>query len=63
MVPKTMRKKVMEVAHDSIFGEQLGIKKTKTSAGLSCKVMLLVSADHVMYVRRRLLKDPFPMCH
>ena len=29
MVPKTLRKKVMEVAHDSIFGKHLGIKKTK----------------------------------
>ena len=29
MVPKTLRKKVMEVAHDSIFGGHLGIKKTK----------------------------------
>ena len=29
MVPKTLRKKVMEVAHDSIFGEHRGIKKTK----------------------------------
>ena len=29
MVPKTLRKKVMEVAHDSIFGGYLGIKKTK----------------------------------
>ena len=28
MVPKTLRK-VMEVAHDSIFGRHLGIKKTK----------------------------------
>ena len=29
MVPKTLRKKVMEVAHDSIFGGYLGINKTK----------------------------------
>ena len=29
MVPKTLRKKVMEVAHNSIFGGHLGIKKTK----------------------------------
>ena len=29
MVLKTLRKKVMEVAHDSIFGGHLGIKKTK----------------------------------
>ena len=29
MVPKTLRRKVMEVAHDFIFGEHLGIKKTK----------------------------------
>ena len=29
MVPKTLRKEVMEVAHDSIFGGHLGIKKTK----------------------------------
>ena len=29
MVPKPFRKKVMEVAHDSIFGGHLGIKKTK----------------------------------
>ena len=29
MVPKTLRKKVMEVAHDSIFAGHLGIKKTK----------------------------------
>ena len=29
MVPKTLRKKVMEVARDSIFGGHLGIKKTK----------------------------------
>ena len=29
MVPKTLRKKVMEVAHDSIFGRHLGIKKAK----------------------------------
>ena len=29
MVPKTLRRKVMEVAHDSIFGGHLGIKKTK----------------------------------
>ena len=29
MVPKTLRKKVMEVAHDFIFGGHLGIKKTK----------------------------------
>ena len=29
MVPKTLRRKVMEVAHDSIIGGHLGIKKTK----------------------------------
>ena len=29
MVPKTLRRKVMEVAHDSIFGGHRGIKKTK----------------------------------
>ena len=29
MVSKTLRRKVMEVAHDSIFGENLGMKKTK----------------------------------
>ena len=29
MVPKILRRKVMEVAHDSIFGEHLEIKKTK----------------------------------
>ena len=29
MVPKTLRRKVVEVAHDSIFGGHLGIKKTK----------------------------------
>ena len=29
MVPKTLRGKVMKVAHDSIFGGHLGIKKTK----------------------------------
>ena len=29
MIPKTLRKKVMEIAHDSIFGGHLGIKKTK----------------------------------
>ena len=29
VVPKTLRRKVMEVAHDSIFGGHLGIKKTK----------------------------------
>ena len=29
MVPKTLRRKVMEVAHDSIFGGHLGIKKIK----------------------------------
>ena len=29
MVPKTLRKKVMEIAHDSIFGGHFGIKKTK----------------------------------
>ena len=29
MVPKTLRRKVMEVAHDLIFGGHLGIKKTK----------------------------------
>ena len=29
MIPKTLRRKVMEVAHDSIFGGYLGIKKTK----------------------------------
>ena len=29
MVPKALRRKVMEVAHDSIFGGHLGIKKTK----------------------------------
>ena len=68
MVPKTLRKKVMEVVHDSIFGRHLGIKKIKTafkqiSTGVACMVMLLVSVDRVMYVRRRLLKDPFPMCH
>ena len=33
------------------------------STRLARKAMLLVSADHVMYVRRRLLKDPFPVCH
>ena len=31
MVPKTLRKKVMEDAHDSIFGGHLEIKKTKDS--------------------------------
>ena len=29
VVPKTLGRKVMEVAHDSIFGGHLGIKKTK----------------------------------
>ena len=29
MVPKPLRRKFMEVAHDSIFGGHLGIKKTK----------------------------------
>ena len=29
MAPKTLRRKVMEVPHDSIFGGHLGIKKTK----------------------------------
>ena len=29
MIPKTLRKKVMEIAHDSSFGGHLGIKKTK----------------------------------
>ena len=29
MVTKTLKKKVMEVAHDFIFGGHLGIKKTK----------------------------------
>ena len=29
MVPKILRRKVMEVAHDSFFGGHLGIKKTK----------------------------------
>ena len=29
MVPKILRRKVMEVAHDSIFGGHLGIKRTK----------------------------------
>ena len=29
MVPKTLMRKVMEVAHDLIFGRHLGIKKTK----------------------------------
>ena len=29
MVPKILRRKVMEVAHNSIFGGHLGIKKTK----------------------------------
>ena len=29
MIPKTLRKKVMEVARDSIFGGHLGIRKTK----------------------------------
>ena len=28
-VPKTLRRKIMEVGHDSIFGRHLGIKKTK----------------------------------
>ena len=29
MVPKTLRRKVIEVAHDSIFGGHFGIKKTR----------------------------------
>ena len=29
MVPKSLRVRVMEVAHDSIFGGRLGVKKTK----------------------------------
>ena len=29
MVPKTLKRKIMEVAHDSILGGHLGIKKTK----------------------------------
>ena len=29
MVPKTLRRKVMEVTHDLVFGGHLGIKKTK----------------------------------
>ena len=64
-MPKTLRRKVMEVAHDSIFGGHFGIKKTKAafkqiSTGLACKGMLLVSADNMMYVKRRLIKDPSP---
>ena len=56
----------MEVAHDSIFEDVLGSRILKTafrqiSTGLGCKVMLLVSADHVMYVKRRSLNNLFPM--
>ena len=29
MVPKSLRIRVVEVAHDSIFGGHLGVKKTK----------------------------------
>ena len=29
MVPESLRIRVMKVAHDSIFGEHLGVKKTK----------------------------------
>ena len=31
MVPKILRMRFMEVAHDSIFGEHLAIKKAKDS--------------------------------
>ena len=67
MVSKTLRRKVMEVAHDSIFRGHLGIKMTKDLIQTNLywsgwKVTLLVSADHVIYVRIRLL-NPFPVCH
>ena len=68
MVPKSLRKKVIKVAHDSIFGGDLGIKKTKdrirttlywpgmqgdvTSFCRSCDACQKTTA-----------KDPFPVCH
>ena len=29
LVPKSLRERVMRVAHDSFFGEHLGVKKTE----------------------------------
>ena len=31
MVPKSLRYRVMEVAHDSMFGGHLGTKKTRSN--------------------------------
>ena len=66
MVPKILRRKVMEVAHDSIFGGHLGIKKTKDRIQTNF-YWPGMQGDITSYcrscVRRRLPKDPFPVCH
>ena len=58
MVPKSLRHRVMEVAHDSMFRGHSGTKKTEdriqpTFIGRECIRTSLVSADLVMYVKRR----------
>ena len=67
MVSKTLRRK-WKFPTTPFLEDISGSRRLKTafkqiSTGLACKVMVLVSADLVMYVRRRLLKDLFPVCH
>ena len=65
MVPKSLRVRVMEVVHDSIFGGHLGVKKTKnriklTSTGLECIMTSVDFADPAMYVKRPLKSELLP---
>ena len=61
MVKKTLRKKVIKVAHYPIFGRHLGIKKTKDC--IQTNFYWPGMQRDVTYVKRRLLKDLFPVFH
>nr|XP_006823822.1 PREDICTED: mucin-22-like [Saccoglossus kowalevskii] len=61
VVPKLLRTRVMEIAHDSIFGGHMGIKETEdrivTSFYLSGLHPDVTSFCHVMCARRLFQKD------
>ena len=65
LVPKSLRKRVMVVVHDSLFGVHLGVKKTEDRIQTNffwpgCTRMLPVSVGLVMFAKRL---SPEAQCH
>ena len=67
MVPKCFRVRVMEVAHDSIFGGHLGVKKTKDRIQTNFywprmhnDVSGFCRSCDVLYVKRPLTRELLP---